>query len=131
MLGRYQMRRGARAEELPDGIRQDTRRHTRHVLRPERSMVARFLAGECDWTQFRAAYEATVRARMAEQPEAFERLAELAREQDVWLGCSCPTKANPDVRHCHTWVALELMAAAYPDLVVRFPELPNERTGLL
>ena len=122
MLARYQMRRGAKAEELPDGVRQDTRRHTRHVLRPEREVVARYLGGTLSWEAFRASYEATVRARMEEVPQAFDALAELARRGDLYLGCSCPTKANPDVRHCHTWVALELMQAAYPDLEVRFPD---------
>lgn len=123
MLGRYQMRRGARAEELPAGVRQDTRRHTRHVLRPDRARVDGLLAGTVTWPEFRAAYEATVRARMAEDMAPFETIASLARDGDVWLGCSCPTKANPDVRHCHTWVALELMSVAYPDLDVRFPDV--------
>lgn len=122
MLSRYHMRRGARSDELPQGIRQDTRRHTSHVLRPDRDRVDRFLGGQIDWPTFRAAYEATIRARMAEDPDAFDALAELAREHDVYLGCSCPTKASPDVRRCHTWIALELMQQAYPDLEIRFPE---------
>ncbi|MEO0604746.1 MAG: hypothetical protein AAF211_25160 [Myxococcota bacterium] len=122
MLGRYQMRRGARADELPAGIRKDTRHHTRHVLRPESDCVKRFLAGELPWEGFRDAYRTTIWARMADDPAPFDALAELARTGDVWLGCACPTKRQPDVTHCHTWLALELMKQAYPDLEVRFPE---------
>ena len=46
----------------------------------------------------------------------------LARRPDVYLGCSCPTKTNPDVRRCHTWLALEFIRERCPELDVRFPE---------
>jgi hypothetical protein len=29
----------------------------------------------------------------------------------------------PDVRRCHTWLALELMKELYPELEVRFPDV--------
>lgn len=48
----------------------------------------------------------------------------LARRPDVYLGCSCPTKTNPDVRRCHTWLALEFIRERCPDLDVRFTEQP-------
>ena len=41
MLGRYTMHRGKRPDVI--GIRQDTRKHTRHCLRPNPEMVTRLL----------------------------------------------------------------------------------------
>lgn len=122
MLARYQIKRGARAQDLPPGVRQDTRKHTRHILRPESDAVEAYLAGRMSWETFADRYREVVRARFSAERPAFEALAELARSRDVLLGCSCPTKAQPSVRQCHTWVALELMEAFYPDLAVRFPE---------
>ena len=51
----------------------------------------------------------------------FDELAELARNNDVYLGCNCPTQRQPDVRHCHTVLALAFLRQHYPDLDVRFP----------
>jgi uncharacterized protein YeaO (DUF488 family) len=121
MLTRYQMKRGVPAARLPRGVRQDTRHHTRHVLRPPPALVRAYLAGELSWERFARGYREAVAARFAADRAAFDRLAALARTRDVYLGCSCPTKRNPDVRRCHTWLALELMRDAYPDLDVRFP----------
>ena len=123
-LHRYQMVRGAKASALPAGVRQDTRKHTGHVLRPPGEEVARYLAdpSERAWKRLAEAYRAEVLARWREDPRPFDQLAELARREHVHLGCSCPTKKNPSVRRCHTWLALELMAEKYPDLDVRFPE---------
>lgn len=98
--------------------------HTRHVLRPEREMVERLLAATtsaAEWTRFAKQYRAVVTARHAADPRPFDAIAELARSGDVLLGCSCPTVKNPDVQHCHTVLALELMRAWYPDLDVRMP----------
>lgn len=48
MLSRYKMsmygHRPAYAGPLPEGIRQDTRCHTRHILRPTKEMVKTYLA---------------------------------------------------------------------------------------
>ena len=41
-------------------------------------------------------------------------LAEEAKVSDVYLGCSCPTAKNPDVRRCHTVLALKFMHAHAP-----------------
>jgi len=122
-LSRYQVRRGARAADLPDGVRQDTRKHTRHVLRPPAEAVEEYLADPDDaaWERFAAIYLDTLETRFAEDRTAFDELAALARRDDVHLGCSCPTRRNPDVRRCHTWLALEFMAETHPDLDVRFP----------
>lgn len=71
---------------------------------------------------FQAAYLELLEDRWRDERPAFDDLAELARRHAVFLGCSCPTKKNPDVRHCHTWMALQFMAQRYPDLEVIFPE---------
>jgi len=117
------MRRGAKASELPSGARQDTRKHTRHVLRPTREAVAGYLARELSWDEFARAYRSVIEERHRAGSAGFDEIAALARTSDVYLGCSCPTKQNPDVRRCHTWLALEIMAQMYPNLDVRFPEL--------
>lgn len=119
------MRRGVRAEALPQGIRQDSRRHTRHPLRPERDAVDAFLAGELSFEAFAGRYRVALEARVAQDPGPFDALAALARAHDVWIGCSCPTKQQPHVEHCHTWLALQWMAERYPDVEVRFPD-PTE-----
>ncbi len=124
MLSRYQMKRGVRASDLPAGNRQDTRKHTRHILRPESDAVARYLSAPSDaaWKHFAAAYVKTVEARRRADPARFDELAALAQERDVFLGCSCPTKKNPAVMRCHTWLALQFMERHYgSDLDVRFP----------
>jgi len=123
MLARYQMARGVPASALPRGIRQDTRKHTSHVLRPTATMVEDYLAAPSDaaWRKVVKQYRALLEERFAADRRPFDELAELARTSDVYLGCSCPTKKNPDVRHCHTWLALEFLRARYPDLDVRMP----------
>ncbi|WP_437291327.1 hypothetical protein [Sorangium sp. So ce406] len=123
MLARYQIVRGHRPEgdPLPEGKRYDTRKHTQHVLRPTPEIVEEFLSdpSPAGFKRFRAAYIAVLDERFAEQPGRFDALAEEARRGDVFLGCNCPTARQPDVRHCHTWLALEYMARKYPDLDVR------------
>ncbi|MGZ3423599.1 MAG: DUF488 family protein, N3 subclade [Polyangiales bacterium] len=124
MLARYTMVRGAPASELPAGIRQDTRKHTRHVLRPSPEMVEAVLehASEAKaWRAFATEYRALLAERFAEDRAPFDALAELARNEDVYLGCNCPTAKNPDVKRCHTALALAFMKKHYRDLDVRLP----------
>ena len=124
MLARYHIVRGARPESdpLPEGIREDTRKHTRHVLRPPAPLVEAFLADvEAGFPEFRRGYERTLEERYAADPAPFEALAERAREGDVHLGCSCPTKHQPDVNRCHTVLALHFMKAKFSNLDVRLP----------
>ncbi len=123
MLARYRMARGVPAARLPQGIRQDTRKHTRHILRPEAEFVREFFENPTDevWRRSMDAYRAELERRFAEDRRRFDELAELARGNDVYLGCSCPTRLVPDVRRCHTWTALEFMQERYPDLDVRMP----------
>ena len=126
VLARYRIHRGRRPPEdpLPEGIRQDTRKHTRHVLRPEASIVERYLEDPSPdaWDAFREGYLNLLRARFADEPESFRELAALATQEDVYLGCSCPTKKNPDVRRCHTMLALEFFSEQFPELEIVFPE---------
>lgn len=125
MLARYHIVRGRRppGDPLPDGVRMDIRKHTRHVLAPERKMVERYLAAPGDeaWARFRRAYLELLEARFAKDAGPFEAVAERARETDVFLGCSCPTAKNPDVGRCHTVLALEFMRRHFADLEVRTP----------
>ena len=124
MLLRYTMYRGKRPEDdpLPGDIRQDTRKHTRHILRPPEELVIAYLEGEGNWDEFREGYLACLEERFGEDAGPFEKLAKLAGDEDVHIGCSCPTKKNPDVNCCHTVLALEFMKDRFPDLEVVFPK---------
>lgn len=120
MLSRYRINQWH--PEHVDGIRQDTRKHTRHILRPPGPLVERFLGDpSLDFGEFRGEYTQTVAERFARDPRRFHDLAELADRHDVYLGCSCTTKRQPDITHCHTWLALEFMRDTFPGLDVRFP----------
>jgi hypothetical protein len=126
MLARYKIFRGKRppGEDLPDGVRQDTRKHTRHVLAPEPKLVFRYLAKPSDaaWAAFRQAYRELLASRFADRREEFDALADGALWADVYIGCNCPTKANPDVGRCHTVLALNFMKQKYRKLKIVLPE---------
>jgi uncharacterized protein YeaO (DUF488 family) len=123
MLSRYRIVRGARPvdEPLPNGIRQDTRKHTRHILRPSPEIVAQLLsdASPESFARFRKAYLSLLDERFLRDRGAFDTLAQLARREDVYLGCNCPSARQPEVRRCHTVLALEFFAAHYADLQIR------------
>lgn len=104
-------------------MRQDTRKHTRHILRPEANAVARYLRDPTasSWRSFAQDYRKLLGERYAGSPEAFEALRDLATEGDLWLGCNCPTAKNPDVRHCHTFLALQYLAERFPELEIQWP----------
>jgi hypothetical protein len=125
MLARYKIYRGKRlaGKSLPAGLRQDTRKHTRHCLRPPAESVAKYLAdpGIDGWERFAVEYAHALDGRLADDRSPFDHLAELARGNDVFIGCSCPTLKNPDVNHCHTVLALGFMAEHYPDLQIVWP----------
>jgi uncharacterized protein YeaO (DUF488 family) len=123
VLARYQMKRGVPASALPPGIRQDSRKHTRHVLRPTPELVRDYLAEASDeaWARFEVAYLGVLEERFAAERARFDELAAQARRSDVLLGCSCPTRSNPDLARCHTVLALRFMKERYPDLDVRLP----------
>ena len=125
MLARYRIVRGTRSPDdpLPDGIRQDTRKHTRHVLRPTAALVFGLLedASAQGYARFERGYRELLKQRFATERARFDELAELARSNDVYLGCNCPTQRQPDVRRCHTLLALAFLRDHYPDLNVQFP----------
>ncbi len=127
VLGRYTIERGRPLASLPArlrrGLRIDTRKHTRHLLRPEAEAVRAYLEapGDAAWRRFAARYRARLRERFRARRADFDALAELARRRDVFLGCSCPTQQNPDPRRCHTALALEFMSQRYPELEVELP----------
>ncbi len=124
MLARYTIVRGAPASSLPDGVRQDTRKHTSHVLRPSAEIVESVLgrgASEEAWRSYPARYRALLDERFAQDRAPFDLIAKMARFHDVWLGSNCPTKKQPDVTRCHTVLALAWMKERYPELDVRMP----------
>jgi len=125
MIGRYRIVRGARPanEPLPECQRQDTRKHTRHILRPSAELVARFLQqpSEEGFAAFRAGYLRLLEERFLRNRTPFDALYDVARRVDVCLGCNCPTGRQPDVRRCHTYLALGFLAERYPELKVSWP----------
>ena len=126
MLARYQIVRGKRSpsDPLPKGRRIDTRKHTKHVLRPETASVEALIRNPDAraFARFAKEYRAVLAARFAKDRRPFDALAELAQHEDVFIGCNCPTSFNPDVRRCHTTLALAFMKRKYPKLDVEMPE---------
>lgn len=124
MLARYTMERGKPASALPAGVRQDTRKHTKHCLRPTAELVEAYLGNLTaeNWTAFERDYLKLIEDRFRANRAPFDELAKAAVDADVYLGCSCPTRKNPDVRHCHTTLALRFMKRKYPKLRVVLPK---------
>jgi len=125
MLARYKIHRGkppADAQQ-PDGIRQDTRKHTKHCLRPPKEIVLEYPADPSakTWKKFESSYLRSLEQRWKADSTPFDDLANLATTENVYLGCSCPTAKNPDVHHCHTVLALKFMHERHPALKVEFP----------
>ena len=80
-------------------------------------MVEDYLQDPSDsgWKRFARTYRELVENRFAQDRAPFDELAQISRDDNVFLGCSCPTKKNPDAQRCHTALALEFMFAKYPD----------------
>jgi hypothetical protein len=125
MLARYRIVRGRRdaADPLPQGVRQDTRKHTQHVLRPSPDLVRLILddASDAAFERFARGYISLLEQRFETDRRRFDALAELAGRENVYLGCNCPTARQPDVRRCHTVLALDFMRRHYPALLVHEP----------
>jgi hypothetical protein len=85
-------------------------------------MAKTYLASpdERAWRAFGKAYRALLEDRYRNDRTPFDELAQLAQDNDVFIGCNCPTKANPRVDRCHTFLALEFMKGKYPRLRVVF-----------
>jgi hypothetical protein len=140
MLARYQIRRGQPLAALParvrSGRRQDTRKHTRHCLRPAPGLVRALLASSparraASWQVFARSYRALLAQRFARDRAPFDALCRLATDGDVFLGCSCPSAANPDPRRCHVVLALRFMRERYPglDVAASFPDARPRAPG--
>src|SRR3954453_16233446 len=101
MLARYRIVRGKRSPDdpLPEGVRQDTRKHTRHVLRPSAELVQALLddPSAASFHRFQRGYLALLAQRFDDERERFDELARLARRENVYLGCNCPSARQPDV----------------------------------
>jgi uncharacterized protein YeaO (DUF488 family) len=125
MLARYKIYRGKppAGAQRPEGIRQDTRKHTRHCLRPQTEIVLEYLANPTRqaWKKFESRYLLSLEERCEADRTPFDELADLATTENVYLGCSCPTVKNPDVKRCHTVLALKFMEDRYPAVEVKFP----------
>ena len=125
MLSRYTIYRyrPAGAAPPPDGIRKDTRYRYSHILRPTKDIVNAYLADPSDaaWRTFKRDYLAVLERRFREDRRPFNDLARLAADNDVYLGCNCPTKKNPVPGHCHTYLALGFMQKHYPRVKVEIP----------
>ena len=125
MLARYKIYRGKMPANvrLPEGIRKDTRKYTRHCLRPPTRIVDDYLADPSPeaWRRFERCYLESLESRFEDDSTPFDDLANLATSNAVYIGCSCPTEKNPDVTHCHTVLALKFMKERYPALDVEFP----------
>jgi hypothetical protein len=132
MLARYQIVRGKRPPQnpLPEGRRLDTRKHTRHCLRPEKAQVEAFIRdpSNAGFARFERDYRATLERRFTQDRRPFDELAALAATEAVFLGCNCPTSFNPDVTHCHTALALAFMQRKYPKLSVVMPQRSATKT---
>ncbi len=127
MLARYRIVRGKRSPDdpLPDGVRIDVRKHVKHALSPRGEMVDALLEDPGDATRlkvFAKAYRALLEERFATDRAPFDQLATMARDEDVYIGCSCPTSKQPDVMRCHTVLALRFMRERYRTLDVRVPQ---------
>lgn len=125
MLARYKIYRGKRPDDdpKPDGICKDIRKHVKHVLAPTKTMVETYFKnpGDKAWNKLKKEYLALLTERLKCRKDEFDTLAELATENDVFLGCNCPTQKNPDVNRCHTALALEFMKKKYPGLIIKYP----------
>ena len=109
---------------MPDGIRKDTRWRPNHILSPSEKLVKKYLADphEAAWRKFKQEYMKLLERRFKKDGSAFVKFAQLAMEHNVFIGCSCPTKVNPDITHCHTYLALQFMKKKFPKLHVVFPK---------
>jgi len=86
-------------------------------------MVERVLAdgSAAAWRDFKDRYAALLKSRFDRDRAPFDELAESAKTGDVFLGCSCPSSANPDVARCHTVLALRFMGRKYRSLQIVLP----------
>ena len=73
------------------------------------------------WAHSEVAYLESLEQRYADNPSPFEKLAAMAMEKDVFIGCSYPTQKNPNPMHCHTVPALRFISSKFPDIEIQLP----------
>jgi len=121
VLARYQIVRGKRPEgnPLPEGVRVDIRKHTKHFLRPtrqRRGVPER--PGRRAFRQFSARYDPTCRP-VSPKNGARSTPCGTGRKRRRLPRMHCPTRTNPEVTRCHTVLALGFMKRKYPRLPIR------------
>ena len=119
MLGRYKHQMYV---PKPKGHWILTQWKNRTCVSPTQDLVNEYLNNPTDaaWAKYEETYRRVLEERFAADRKPFDELARLAREGDVHLGCSCPTKDNPNPLHCHTALAQKFMKEKYPDLEVDY-----------
>lgn len=126
MLARYRIPRiPPPGYKKPDGKCIDIRyRWKRRCLAPPKKLVLDYLENpsERTWKVYEKKYLELLKSRYTTRKEEFDEIVSLAKDNDVHLGCSCPTIKNPDVYRCHTVLALRFMKQKYPRLKVKFPQ---------
>ena len=93
-------RRPKDAGPLPEGIRQDTRYRTRHVLRPTKEIVEAYLADPSDaaWHAFVREYLALLSGRFREDRARFDELAPPGRRKRCIPWLQLPDEEEPHRR---------------------------------
>lgn len=119
MLSRYKIpwyQRIPRGDPVLTGRRIDTRKHRNNIFSPSREMVVEYLHKPTDqtWENYGREYNLLLEQRFRTRRSEFDALAKLAMNTDVFLGCNCPTKKNPDAYRCHTVLALQFTKRKYP-----------------
>ena len=119
MLGRYKHQMYV---PKPKGHWILTQWKNKTCVSPTEELVNEYLNNPTDaaWDRYEKTYRRILEERFTADRGPFDELARLAREGDVHLGCSCPTKDNPNPAHCHTALAQRFMKEKYPDLEVDF-----------
>jgi len=93
---------------LPNGIIHRATKNTNHCLAPTDEIVQKYLMNPTqeNWSIYETKYFDLLELRFKNRRKEFDELAKLATENDVYIGCFCPTKKNPDVYRCHTVLAI-------------------------
>src|SRR5262245_7898554 len=100
MLGRYKHQRYV---PKPKGHWILTQWKNKTCVSPTEDLVNEYLnkVSDAAWEKYERTYLRILEERFSTDRQPFDELARLAREGDVHIGCSCPTKENPTHQHCH------------------------------
>ncbi len=105
----------------------DTTYAAKHFLSPTEAMVKKYQSSPSDtaWREYENEYLKIIQERFEKNQELFDVLARRAMNENVKLGCFCPTRRIPDVYMCHTVIALRFMQEKYPELEVELPVITS------